>query len=144
MKLAISNQIPAYPKFAEGVRRSPDRGFKLSAQQTNVALKNALRYIPENLHAQLAPEFLEELRTRGKIYDCNGKILASNEISSSAKNLIVLFFDISFLYSALALYFDINTGVDEKQLGNNMFFRFLINFFIFLFLGKFLILCCSC
>ena len=68
MKKSIPNELPAYPKFAEGVRRSPDRGFKLSAQQTNVALKNALRYIPENLHAQLAPEFLEELRTRGKIY----------------------------------------------------------------------------
>ena len=68
MKRSIPNKLPAYPKFAEGVRRSPDRGFKLSAQQTNVALKNALRYIPENLHAQLAPEFLEELRTRGKIY----------------------------------------------------------------------------
>ena len=33
-----------------------------------VALKNALRYIPEELHEQLAPEFLEELRTRGRIY----------------------------------------------------------------------------
>ena len=68
MKLAIPNQIPAYPKFAEGVRRAPDRGFRLSPHQTNIALKNALRYIPENLHAQLAPEFLDELRTRGKIY----------------------------------------------------------------------------
>ena len=68
MKKSIPNELPAYPKFAEGVRRAPDRGFRLSPQQTNVALKNALRYIPENLHAQLAPEFLEELRTRGKIY----------------------------------------------------------------------------
>ncbi len=68
MKKSIPNELPAYPKFAEGVRRAPDRGFRLSPQQTNIALKNALRYIPENLHAQLAPEFLEELRTRGKIY----------------------------------------------------------------------------
>ena len=68
MKRSIPNELPAYPKFAEGVRRAPDRGFRLSPEQTNIALKNALRYIPENLHAELAPEFLEELRTRGKIY----------------------------------------------------------------------------
>ena len=68
MKTTISNDLPAYPKFEEGVRRAPDRGFRLSPDQTNIALKNALRYIPKNLHSQLAPEFLKELRTRGKIY----------------------------------------------------------------------------
>ena len=68
MKRSIPNELPTYPSFAEGVRRAPSRGFKLSAHQTNIALRNALRYIPENLHAELAPEFLEELRTRGKIY----------------------------------------------------------------------------
>ncbi len=68
MKRSIPNELPAYPKFAENVRRAPDRGFRLSPHQTNIALKNALRYIPKSLHAQLAPEFFEELRTRGKIY----------------------------------------------------------------------------
>ena len=33
-----------------------------------MALKNALRYIPKELHETLAPEFMEELRTRGRIY----------------------------------------------------------------------------
>ena len=32
------------------------------------ALKNALRYIPTELHSTLAPEFLHELKTRGRIY----------------------------------------------------------------------------
>ena len=32
------------------------------------ALKNALRYLPESLHEKVAPEFLEELKTRGRIY----------------------------------------------------------------------------
>lgn len=32
------------------------------------ALKNALRYIPKELHSTLAPEFLHELKTRGRIY----------------------------------------------------------------------------
>lgn len=32
------------------------------------ALKNALRYIPTALHSHLVPEFLHELKTRGRIY----------------------------------------------------------------------------
>jgi urocanate hydratase len=54
--------------FEEGIRRAPDRGFTLNRQETAIALKNALRYIPEEYHAELAPEFMEELRTRGRIY----------------------------------------------------------------------------
>ena len=46
----------------------PDRGFRLSPAQTELALKNALRYIPEEYHDELIPEFLEELTTRGRIY----------------------------------------------------------------------------
>ncbi|MCL1933739.1 MAG: urocanate hydratase [Candidatus Azobacteroides sp.] len=64
----ISNQLPDYPKFIAGIRRAPDRGFRLSQSQTEVALKNALRYIPTELHNQIAPEFLDELHTRGRIY----------------------------------------------------------------------------
>ena len=64
----IKNQIPEYPKFIDGIRRAPDRGFNLNKSQTEIALKNALRYIPAELHKQLAPEFLEELHTRGRIY----------------------------------------------------------------------------
>ena len=68
MKMTLSNQLPEYPAFAEGIRRAPDRGYTLSPAQTVTALKNALRYIPVELHRKLAPEFLEELRTRGRIY----------------------------------------------------------------------------
>lgn len=68
MKMTLSNQLPEYPIFAEGIRRAPDRGYTLSPAQTVTALKNALRYIPVELHRKLAPEFLEELRTRGRIY----------------------------------------------------------------------------
>ena len=56
------------PEFVEGIRRAPDRGFRLSQSQTEIALKNALRYIPEEYHEIMAPEFLEELLTRGRIY----------------------------------------------------------------------------
>lgn len=68
MEYTLPDTLPEYPKFVEGIRRAPDRGYKLTKEQTETALRNALRYIPKHLHAELAPEFMEELRTRGKIY----------------------------------------------------------------------------
>ncbi len=68
MELTLPNVLPDYPTFVEGIRRAPDRGYKLTPAQTEVALKNALRYIPQELHAEIAPEFMNELLTRGKIY----------------------------------------------------------------------------
>ena len=68
MAITLPKELPAYPTFIEGIRRAPDRGYRLTPAQTETALRNALRYIPKELHAQLAPEFMEELRTRGKIY----------------------------------------------------------------------------
>lgn len=67
-QFTLGKTLPQYPTFVEGIRRAPDRGFRLTAEQTRVALKNALRYIPEELHEKMAPEFMEELTTRGKIY----------------------------------------------------------------------------
>ncbi|MDR2854173.1 MAG: urocanate hydratase [Prevotellaceae bacterium] len=61
-------QLPACPTFVKDIRRAPDRGFRLTKAQTAIALKNALRYVPAEWHETLAPEFLDELRTRGKIY----------------------------------------------------------------------------
>lgn len=68
MTIKLDNKLPDYPTFKEGIRRAPDRGFRLSTEQTKLALRNALRYVPEELHEKLAPEFLEELKTRGRIY----------------------------------------------------------------------------
>ena len=68
MIVRLDDGLPEMPAFEPGIRRAPDRGFTLTEAQTVVALKNALRYVPEKFHAQLAPEFLEELRTRGRIY----------------------------------------------------------------------------
>lgn len=56
------------PEFVKGIRRAPAREFTLSQNQVETALKNALRYLPEEYHEKLAPEFLEELITRGRIY----------------------------------------------------------------------------
>lgn len=68
MVIKLDNELPEAPVFLPGIRRAPDRGFRLTKEQTKIALKNALRYVPEELHETLAPEFLEELRTRGRIY----------------------------------------------------------------------------
>ncbi|MBQ2650038.1 MAG: urocanate hydratase [Clostridia bacterium] len=68
MTIKLDAELPAYPEFVEGIRRAPDRGFRLTPEQTKIALKNALRYVPEELHETLAPEFLEELKTRGRVY----------------------------------------------------------------------------
>ncbi|WP_289160726.1 urocanate hydratase [uncultured Parabacteroides sp.] len=68
MDIHLGSQLPAYPSFVAGIRRAPDRGYSLTSAQTETALKNALRYISKELHETLAPEFMEELRTRGRIY----------------------------------------------------------------------------
>lgn len=68
MRITLGNTLPPYPDFVEGIWRAPDRGYTLTPAQTITALKNALRYIPSEWHEQLAPEFMEELRTRGRIY----------------------------------------------------------------------------
>ena len=68
MKIRLSDELPEETVFEAGIRRAPDRGFRLTEKQTAVALQNALRYIPERHHDLLVPEFLVELRTRGRIY----------------------------------------------------------------------------
>ncbi|SHI59056.1 urocanate hydratase [Lutispora thermophila] len=68
MTIKLDDELPEMPTFVEGIRRAPDRGFTLTPEQAEIALKNALRYIPEKYHEKLAPEFMEELVTRGRIY----------------------------------------------------------------------------
>ena len=68
MRIKLSKELPRYPKFFEGIRRAPSRGYRLNSTQTKIALKNALRYIPPVLHEKLAPEFIDELFTKGRIY----------------------------------------------------------------------------
>ncbi len=68
LRMSLPAEMPPPKDFSPGIRRAPDRGFRLSREQTKVALKNALRYLPENLHRLLAQEFLTELVSRGRIY----------------------------------------------------------------------------
>ncbi len=68
MKIKLSDELPLDPVFEQGIRRAPSREYSLNREETILALKNALRYLPESLHNQLAPEFLSELKSRGRIY----------------------------------------------------------------------------
>jgi urocanate hydratase len=68
MKVRIDDELPPPAQFDPSVLRAPSRGFRLSSDQAATALRNALRYVPEAHHAVLAPEFMNELVTRGRIY----------------------------------------------------------------------------
>ena len=68
MVIKLDPVLPEYPTFKEGVRRAPKRELTLNKREIKLAVANALRYVPEELHEQLAPEFLDELLTRGRIY----------------------------------------------------------------------------
>lgn len=68
MVIKLDPVLPEYPTFKEGVRRAPMRELTLNKREIKLAVANALRYVPEELHEQLAPEFLDELLTRGRIY----------------------------------------------------------------------------
>jgi urocanate hydratase len=68
IRLDFPDGLPPAAKFEAGVRRAPNRGQVLNETETVLALKNALRYIPERFHRELAPEFLAEYRERGRIY----------------------------------------------------------------------------
>ncbi len=64
----IFNQLPQMPEFVKNIRRASTREFTLTQRETELALKNALRYVPEKWQTELAPEFLDELITTGRIY----------------------------------------------------------------------------
>ena len=63
-----ANELPEAKPYDKEINHAPKRKDILSAEEKVLALKNALRYFPEALHAQLAPEFAQELKDYGRIY----------------------------------------------------------------------------
>lgn len=47
---------------------APKRKDILSLEEKKLAIRNALRYFPKEWHAELAPEFVDELKEYGRIY----------------------------------------------------------------------------
>jgi len=64
----IPAAIPQPKKRNPAVSHAPVRKDILSAQEKELALRNALRYFPVDQHATLAPEFASELKEYGRIY----------------------------------------------------------------------------
>lgn len=66
--VSIPDKLPKYPKIRDDIRRAPARKLNLSKYEIKIAIKNALRYIPEDYHSKIASEFAEELISKGRIY----------------------------------------------------------------------------
>jgi len=64
----IPSEIPAKREEEKGINHAPKRKQILSEEERKLALRNALRYFPKDQHAELAPEFLNELNEVGRIY----------------------------------------------------------------------------
>jgi len=63
----IPEDLPVHPGLDDSVDHAPSRRQILSVEQKKLALKNALRYFNPKFHEVLAPEFLQELNTFGRI-----------------------------------------------------------------------------
>lgn len=68
IRLGIPDYLPEAPAYDPQINHAPKRKDILTDEQKKLALRNALRYFPQKLHAQLAPEFAEELKRYGRIY----------------------------------------------------------------------------
>ena len=64
----IPDELPQAPSLNELYDRAPKRKQILSTEEKKLAVSNALRYFPEKWHKTLAPEFLAELNSLGRIY----------------------------------------------------------------------------
>ena len=64
----LPEQLPVKRSLPGDVNRAPKRKDILTAKEKKLALENALRYFPVEWHETLAAEFLEELKTFGRIY----------------------------------------------------------------------------
>ncbi len=64
----IPAELPPKRQAAADVSRAPKRKDILNKEEKILAIRNALRYFPPDWHAELAPEFAEELKDWGRIY----------------------------------------------------------------------------
>lgn len=62
------DRLPEPKPYDKTINHVPKRKDILTAEEKVLALKNALRYFPAKFHAELAPEFAQELKDYGRIY----------------------------------------------------------------------------
>ncbi len=82
MTIMLDDVLPEYPSFDPAYRRAPRREAHLTTADKELAVRNALRYIPKQHHAQMAAEFAQELEETGRIYGYRfrpeGKLIGKN------------------------------------------------------------------
>ncbi len=64
----IPDVLPPLKPYDKSVNHAPKRKDILTDDEKRLALRNALRYFDPKFHKQLIPEFLDELKTYGRIY----------------------------------------------------------------------------
>ena len=64
----IPNELPQPKPYETAINHAPKRKEILNEEEKKLALKNALRYFEPKFHAELLPEFREELEKYGRIY----------------------------------------------------------------------------
>lgn len=64
----IPSELPSKRAYPEGINRAPKRKDILNKEEKQLAIRNALRYFPEEWHQELATEFAQELNDFGRIY----------------------------------------------------------------------------
>ncbi len=68
IKQGIPTQLPDQKPYDPTVNHAPLRKDILSKEEKILAIKNALRYFQKEWHIILAPEFMQELNTYGRVY----------------------------------------------------------------------------
>ncbi len=68
IRAGIPDQLPAPKAYDPDINHAPKRKDILTPEEKRLALRNALRYFPQHLHATLAKEFADELHRYGRIY----------------------------------------------------------------------------
>jgi len=68
IKQGIPSVLPEPKPYPSDANRAPKRKDILSADEKQLAIRNALRYFPKEWHKELAAEFAAELKQFGRIY----------------------------------------------------------------------------
>lgn len=68
IRAGIPDTLPEVQAYDPNINHAPKRKEILTDEEKKLALRNALRYFPKKFHATLAPEFVKELETYGRIY----------------------------------------------------------------------------
>ena len=68
IRAGIPDVLPAPKPYDTAINHAPKRKDILTADEKELALRNALRYFDRKHHAELAVEFAEELARYGRIY----------------------------------------------------------------------------